>query len=311
MRLSAPYFAEKLRNMGRFDRVLCSTFVDVATLRALAPAWINKVPVLTYFHENQFAYPVQMHDKRDFHFALTNVTTAMASDKIAFNSHYNRDTFLKGAEELIKKNADIKLTSLHNEILKKSAVIHPGIDFDQIDSLQDLSEKKHVPTVLWNHRWEHDKNPEIFFETLFALEKQNVDFDLVVAGQNFHHKPAVFEMAEKKLTKRIRHFGYIKSKKEYFGWLQKADHVVSTAAHEFFGIAVIEAVRTGCRPLLPNRLSYPELFPMDFLYAEDIFEQSLKDSLPKPRLKKDEAISLTERFSWKSLAGTYEEWLII
>lgn len=311
MRLSAPYFAEKLQNRGRFDRVLCSTFVDVATLRALAPAWINNVPVMTYFHENQFAYPVQMNDARDFHFALTNVTTAMASDKIAFNSHYNRDTFLKGAEKLIKKNADIKLTSLHTEILRKSAVIHPGIDFDQIDSLPEFSGEKHVPTILWNHRWEHDKNPELFFETLFALEQQNIEFDLVVAGQSFQRRPAVFEIAKKKLARRIRHFGYVKSKKEYFSVLQKADHVVSTASHEFFGIAVIEAVRAGCRPLLPNRLSYPELFPADFLYAEDAFEHSLKSSLPQPRLKKEDAFSLTERFSWKSLAGAYKQWLTI
>lgn len=309
MRLSAPYFAEKLRNMDGFDRVLCSTFVDVATLRALAPAWINTVPVLTYFHENQFAYPVQANDERDFHFALTNVTTALASDRIAFNSQYNRNTFLNGAEKLIKKSPDMKPTKFHDEIIKKSTVIHPGIDFDSIDILPDLSQTKQIPTVLWNHRWEHDKNPELFFETLFALEKQNVAFDLVVAGQSFQRRPAVFVTAKEKLVKRVRHFGYVKSKKEYFSWLKKADHVVSTASHEFFGIAVIEAVRAGCRPFLPNKLSYPELFPADFLYTENVLEQKLKSVLTKPRLKKDEALSLTEGFSWKNLASTYKEWL--
>jgi len=37
--------------------------------------------------------------------------------------------------------------------------------------------------------------------------------------------------------------------------------VLSTARHEFFGIAVVEALLAGCLPWLPDRLSYPELLP--------------------------------------------------
>jgi glycosyltransferase involved in cell wall biosynthesis len=53
---------------------------------------------------------------------------------------------------------------------------------------------------------------------------------------------------------------------EYHRWLSAADIVVSTAEHEFQGLAVMEAVISGCLPLAPDRLVYPELYPQQFLY---------------------------------------------
>ena len=55
--------------------------------------------------------------------------------------------------------------------------------------------------------------------------------------------------------------GYVESKNEYWKWLHKADWVLSTAKHEFFGIAVVEALFAGCLPWLPEKLSYKELLP--------------------------------------------------
>ena len=71
MRLAAPYFAEKIaarRETVPPDVIFCSSFVDVAALRGLLPGPMRQIPLYTYFHENQFAYPVQKEDERDFHF---------------------------------------------------------------------------------------------------------------------------------------------------------------------------------------------------------------------------------------------------
>lgn len=114
---------------------------------------------------------------------------------------------------------------------------------------------------MWNHRWEYDKNPDEFFEVLFDLDRLGVDFRLIIAGQSFRQAPPIFAAAEKSLAHRIDHFGYASDRNEYLQLLSRANIVVSTAIHEFFGLSVLEAIAAGCLPLLPNRLSYPELLP--------------------------------------------------
>lgn len=310
MRLAAPYFAEKLHRSGRrYDRILCSSFLDVASFRGMAPSWVRDVPLLTYFHENQFVYPVQVDDERDLHFALTNLTTALSSDSIGFNSAYNLSTFIKGADELLKMSPDVKLKDPVEKILAISKVISTGIDFTGIDSSAE-EERSDIPVILWNHRWEHDKCPEIFFKALYELEKEGIDFRLVILGESFKRSPGIFDEAKERLSHRVMHSGYVSSQADYFRWLKRCDIVVSTSLHEFFGISVLEAVRAGCRPLLPGRLSYPELFPEEFLYVDKDLVKRLRELvLDKKRLSAEESRKLTEPHSWERLEHDYEDWI--
>lgn len=312
MRMSGPWLASKLAGTAEPDNyscLLCSTFVDVATLKGLMPEWAGRLPLLTYFHENQFAYPVRFANDRDLHFSLTNLTTALASDRLAFNSHYNLETFLAGCCRLLKKSSDMPFAGVEEEIRGKAVILHPGQDFSLIDQAATPARQDKVPVIVWNHRWEHDKNPERFFEALFELDQRGIDFKLVVLGESFSKKPAIFEEARTRLAPRILKFGYAESRQEYAEWLKMGDMTVSTAGHEFFGISVIEAVRAGCRPLLPARLSYPELFPAEFLYGEEDLVPKLIKSLECGRLSAETARELTERFSWPRLDDDYRKWL--
>ncbi len=314
MRLAAPYFADKTTALYRqvqFDAVLCSSFVDVAALRSLLPAEISQLPFYTYFHENQFAYPVRKEDERDFHFGLTNLTTVMASDRAAFNTAYNLQTFLQGVEQIQKICPDMELKGMMGQIIVKSCIFSPGIDFCLIDGAAAREKQRHkAPVIIWNHRWEHDKNPQYFFKTLFALDEEGVDFRLIVLGQTFRRKPAVFSEASERLQAKIIHFGFAQSRQEYARLLQTGDIVVSTAKHEFYGIAVIEAVRAGCYPLLPARLSYPELFSAEYLYEDGELPGRLRSMLQSNvRLDTVRAKALTERFSWAALMPKYMQWL--
>jgi glycosyltransferase involved in cell wall biosynthesis len=86
-------------------------------------------------------------------------------------------------------------------------------------------------------------------------------FRLILAGEHFTEQPYEFERAFERYAERILHYGYAEDFTEYSRLLHRADIVVSTAIHEFFGIATMEAIYCGCHPLLPARLSYPELIP--------------------------------------------------
>jgi len=317
MQLSAPWFIGKIKELSekdrRFDVVLCSTFVDVAMLRAMllrVDGWNHSTDVLTYFHENQFAYPEQFGGKSNiFAFTAINFNTALASDRIAFNSSFNKNSFLKGCEKYLKGAADMKFPEIIDDLEQKSCILSPGIDFSEIDR----TEKKKIadlPVIVWNHRWEHDKNPEQFFETLKRLEEQGADFRLILLGQSFNNSPPCFEKAQIQFKEKLIHCGFAESYEEYASLLRSGDLVVSTSLHEFFGISIIEAVRAGCIPVLPDRLSYPELFNEKFLYPTGGLGKRLKSLLMNGgRLSPSLARSMTEKFSWQSLKKRYDHWL--
>ncbi len=317
MQLSAPWFIDRILELSEerrwFDCVLCSTFVDVAVLRALlltVAGWNESAAILTYFHENQFAYPDQFGGQNNiFAFTAINFNTALASDRIAFNSEFNKDSFLRGCRTYLKNASDMKLPATIGTIEEKSMVLFPGIDFSTIDR-NNIGYAPYHAVIVWNHRWEHDKNPEEFFLALEHLENEGVDFRLLVLGQSFANSPRCFLEAKERFTDRIIHYGFAETYEEYIQLLCKGDIVVSTSSHEFYGISIVEAVRAGCIPVLPDRLSYPELFPGKYLYGQGKLVNTLRHLIEqKHRLPRNISKEITEKMSWKSLKNSYKQWL--
>jgi len=320
MQLSAIWFVQKIKEIPLaqrcFDTVLCSTFVDVAVLRSLliaVPGWNPEARVVTYYHENQFAYPGQTADPTIRQFTAINFTTALASDCCAFNSKYNMESFLGAIEFSLKRVTDMTLLSCVAEIRKKSEVLYPGMDYLSIDNAVSARSKKvnNAPLVIaWNHRWEHDKGPELFFEALMFLQKKGIDFSLIVLGQSFAKQPDCFKDAAIRFKDEIIHFGYAESRDTYSQLLHQADVIVSTARHEFFGISMLEGIRAGCYPLLPADLSYPELYEKQYQYTPGKLGKSLLEFMRSPMQLTEQAVDiLTSRFSWIKLEKQYENFL--
>ena len=266
---SAVTFAEELNKSQNHqitkspDLIFCSDMLDLAKFKGLISAQSATIPVIAYFHENQLTYPTEYPKERDLHFALSNITTALAADHVWFNSEFHMNEFLEATAKFAKKASDFKPLYITEQIKAKSSVVPQGVK----KFPKRKSPRKPGPVrILWAHRWEFDKDPETFFKAVRILKKRrDCDFRISVLGGHAGHADKLFSVAEKEFSDLIDHWGYVDSYDEYCRILHNIDIAVSTSKHEFFGIGIAEAVSAGAFPIVPDRLAYPEILARDSL----------------------------------------------
>ena len=96
--------------------------------------------------------------------------------------------------------------------------------------------------VVFPHRMNSEKNPHKFIQ---------LGRDMMIKGTSF---------------KFVFSKDVCNTKKEYYDLLSRAAVSVSLADQETWGIAMQESIFHGCIPLVPNRLSYPEMYDSLYLY---------------------------------------------
>jgi glycosyltransferase involved in cell wall biosynthesis len=296
---------------GPADVILASDMLDLSTFLALARPYIRHTSCVLYMHENQLTYPTPPGTKRDLHYGWINYVSMLAADKILFNSQFHLDEFFDELPRLLKHFPDFTSLSTIATVQEKSNVLHLGASLSQHDD-ERQSRAGEVPTILWNQRWEYDKAPERFFNALYVLADAGLPFRVILAGENFRNVPAEFEEARTRLGERIIHYGWAPDRAAYSRLLWQADVVVSTAVHEFFGLAAVEAMYCNCYPILPNRLAYPELIPAELhdrhLYDnEDGLLERLRWSVEHPdELQQHSVRQHIARFDWRQMIGRYD-----
>jgi glycosyltransferase involved in cell wall biosynthesis len=283
---------------------------------------LGRVPSLIYFHENQLTYPLPHGVERDLGYGFKNVTSAAVADAVLFNSEFHRREFLEATAGLLEAMPDAVPTWVVDEVEAKSSVLPVGCDLRRLDLDHDRARADAAsgrwgdpaggPLLLWNQRWEYDKAPAVLFEALYELKAAGTPFRLAMAGPNQGTPTAAFLRAREELAANIVQWGKVGSGAEYASLLWNADVVVSTAIHEFFGVAVVEAMYCGCRPVLPRRLSYPELVPVE-VHGEVLYDVGelvplLQRALALPHAwSHDWQRTWVARFDWGSLATRYDE----
>lgn len=261
MRGSSLAFAERAAaDPPRVDAVFASSMVNVAEFKGIAPRALRELPFVVYFHENQLSYPVQHFDARDHHFAWSQVHTALAAESVLWNSAHNRDSFLDELGKLCRKMPDSRPDWVIDAIAARSRVLPVPIDAEAIGRVP-APPRRGPCHIVWNHRWEFDKGPDLLLDAIRELDATGLPFEVSVLGQGFADRPVEFDHLRELLGDRARRWGFLESRDEYLRCLATADVALSTARHEFQGLAVLEAAAAGAVPLVPDGLAYAEIWP--------------------------------------------------
>jgi glycosyltransferase involved in cell wall biosynthesis len=283
-----------------YDLLIATSLVDLASLRGFRPA-LARIPSVVYFHENQFAYPrspeqVQRPYDTDLDAALVSLYSALCADRVVFNSDYNRLSFLAGARQLFNRLPDRLPTRVIEKLSLAETLpvpLDPALTGRRSASMTEPQQvAPAVLTVAWNHRWEYDKGPALLLTLVKAVVDQELPIRFCIMGQQFRRQPEEFEQLGRLLAAHDRrnpqwpsHLGYVPDRSDYLGRLASCDVVLSTAIHDFQGLAVLEACALGCTPLCPDQLVYPEYLDQRFLYPapaggkDDVTLQALLTSL--------------------------------
>ncbi len=278
-RLAGAAFAEAVESAAGYDAVVATDLMDLADFTARVG---RAVPIVLYMHETQCTYPLPKGRAHDADTVFFDVKNTRLAERIVFNSWFHRGAFLEAIGPHLTKTHEIDADGWNRHVREQSTVVYPGVDVAEVRRVarahrggvrspasgaaggQDTGSEppgRRTPNIVWNHRWEYDKNPPAFFRALDALAAEGLDFTVTVLGENPQVHPKEFEEARSRLGARIRHFGYAEDRRRYLELLAQGDIMVSTSNQENFGIATVEAIAAGCFPILPHRLSYPELLP--------------------------------------------------
>ena len=305
-----------------YDLIIATSMVDLSTLRGLVPQF-SRIPNLLYFHENQFAYPISKQQHASVEPQIVTLYAALSADQLLFNTQYNLNSFIEGVDTLLNKLPDFVPEGITEGLKQKARVLPVPLSNDWFRADDALNKNANTPNgkpvheLVWNHRWEYDKGPERLL-SLVELLPNNLALRWHILGQSFRQQPACFAALHELLRERgwLGHWEYLKDRDQYCNVLRSADTVVSTAIHDFQGLAVLEAMASGCQPLVPDRLAYPEFVPQSCRYqsaldnAQDetkaavkLLEQRLTNKSQNTKIMAANA----QHYSWQKLASAYEE----
>ncbi len=296
---------------GPPDLVLVTDMLDLPAFLGFGRRFLGDPAVVIYMHESQLTYPVSPRGEPDLGYAFTNWLSAAAADLVLFNSEFHRSVFYAELPRLLRHFPDYTHEGAVAAVRERSEVLPVGVD---VTGLPPRPEAGGPPAVLWNQRWEHDKDPVAFIGAIDRVIGAGTELALIVCGRSFRQVAQEFEAARPRWGERLLHMGYVPDRDRYRELLARSDIVVSTALHEFFGVAVVEAIAAGAFPILPDRLSYPELLDPAYhsrcLYQSDgRLPAAIRWAVDHPRQRREMATELSAqmgRFDWGSVAPSYD-----
>ena len=241
-----------------FDMIVATDLMNLGDLRTLQRAYIQDIPVVWAGHEHQLEWPSEgLKSAGDMNLLFANVVSTLCADRCFLESDWSYRSYLDKLKELVSPQ-------IYDRIAEKTFVLYMGVELEAFDRFR-VAKQYEVPTILFNHRLEPDKNPGEFFRALEILNQEGLDFKVIVTGQPLGSKaPPDVERGVKALGDKIQHFGFVEDYQKFVELYWQSNICVSTALHEYFGMSVVEGMYCENWPIFPNRLTYPMFIPKEF-----------------------------------------------
>jgi len=147
-----------------------------------------------------------------------------ACDATYFASEFHRDMFLT--------NLNISSEFHHRAVFSGQPYMY------LFDILSKYNTTTKTDTIMWPHRYNDDKQPEI-------AEDLSDIFDVFITQK------------------------HQLSKDEYYAKLASSKIVFSCSLHENLGMSMIEGSLVGCIPIVPDRCAYSEIYFDEFKYPSE------------------------------------------
>lgn len=284
--------------------------VDVAALRTFARRALGSAPVALFLHENQVAVEVAPGERPEPWAAWTTWRSLLAADAVAVATDFHRDALGAALPALLDTAPDHGHHHRLAEVVAGIEVLGLPVPVAELVATPRPPADGGPPVVVWNQRWDDDKRPVALLSVLVALAEAGVDLRVALTGLRQHrHPPKVAELVAK-LGGRVV-VDAEQPPDAYREVLLASDVVVATARHEFFGVAPVEAMAAGCVALLPDRLAYPELVPVELhdavLYRGQLFDR-LRSVLEDVTSARRRVVGLREAMLVHDVATVVPRW---
>lgn len=312
MQGAAALWAHELQDVTPPDILLTTDMCDLAQLKGLLPSSWHGVKCVVMFHENQLTFPWSPTDNdpnlgRDLAYSYINVSSALAADQVWFNSAHHRNAFLHAVNVWMSKMPKPRLSRPAARIAAQSHVVHLGLNFDGWDALKpDVPTdwtSCDVPVLLWNQRWSWDKGTDAWMELVHDILKQDIPAEFVVLGESKGRLPEGWNTMRDNMGNRCLQWGYADSKEDYVQWLWRSTVAPLAPKQEYFGLALVEAMRCEVMPWVPESHAYLETMPErhQFMPADQwlnaLLHQTWKTWPATPQAYRQKADS----FSWRNV----------
>lgn len=305
------------------DLIVATDMLDLTTFLALTRRYTADTRVVLYMHENQLTYPLpadprkgpmrRQWGERDRNYAFINFASMLAADRVCFNSDFHMQQFFAELYPFLRHYPEYNELDTVEHLRSKSDVLPVGIDLARLDNRFDRAQQKASPLIIWNQRMEYDKNPAQFIRALLTVAGEGLDFRVALCGERFGRPEPELIAGIDALGERIIYNGFADDA-TYAQLLGQAAITCSTANHEYFGVGVIEAIYARTFPVLPHRLSYPEIIPTEF-HAACLYHThaQLLERLRWALANLDTAAQIAERmahavarYDWRQMAPVYD-----